>query len=127
LPACAHCTTDFPTPPFTRGKPQRFCGKVCQTRAANARRASTRAGRIQGDLSTSGKTPGQPVAPGVTIVPPKAKTPLSDAPNARLDALMALAHSPRGIDAWQLAELAKLRGISPWAPARVIMAREVRK
>jgi hypothetical protein len=40
---------------------------------------------------------------------------------------MALAHSPRGIDAWGLAELAKLRNISPWAPARVIIAREIRK
>jgi len=37
---------------------------------------------------------------------------------------MALAHSRTGIDAWQVAELAKLRGISPWAPLRIILAKE---
>jgi hypothetical protein len=35
---------------------------------------------------------------------------------------MAKAHSRKGIDAWEIAELAKLRGISPWVPLRVIIA-----
>jgi hypothetical protein len=40
---------------------------------------------------------------------------------------MAKAQSRGGIDAWEIAELAKLRGISPWAPLRVILAKEERR
>jgi hypothetical protein len=98
-----------------------YCGKPCQTKAANAR-------RVRGpNLSTRGEGSGRAVAPEAANIPPTPSTPLSGAPSARLEELMALAHSPRGLDAWGLAELAKLRGISPWAPARVIMAKETRK
>jgi hypothetical protein len=45
----------------------------------------------------------------------------------RLAELMALAHSRGGIGPWEVAELAKLRGISPWAPLRVILAKEASK
>jgi hypothetical protein len=46
MPACLQCTAEFPAPPARRGKVQVYCSRPCQTKAANARRASTRAGRI---------------------------------------------------------------------------------
>jgi hypothetical protein len=52
---------------------------------------------------------------------------VSDLPRDRLAELMAKAQSRTGITAWEVAELAKLRGISPWAPLRVIIAKEIRK
>jgi hypothetical protein len=59
--------------------------------------------------------------PAISTVPeaPKAVDRLAIA--ARISALMTLAHSRGGIDPWQIAELAKLKGISPWAPLRVIL------
>jgi hypothetical protein len=54
----------------------------------------------------------------------------SDAPSAaadRLTFLMDRAHSRTGINAWEVAELAKLRGISPWAPLRVIIAQRAER
>jgi hypothetical protein len=127
---CASCAAAFPAPTPRRGaRPQRFCTPKCQIKSANERRSIKR----RGNLSTTGKAPGRPVAPGVTIVPPTAQTPLSDHARARLSAqerleeLMQKAHSRTGINAWEIAELAKLRNISPWAPARVIIARKVSK
>jgi hypothetical protein len=58
-------------------------------------------------------------------MPPSASRALSDARNARISELMALAHSRGGIDPWQVAELAKLRNISPWAPLRVIIGQSI--
>jgi hypothetical protein len=46
--------------------------------------------------------------------------------NERISTLMALAHSRGGIGPWEVAELARLRGISPWAPLSVIIAKETR-
>jgi hypothetical protein len=69
----------------------------------------------------------QPLSPTPPVVSPIVDTsPLAapDTPSDRLKALMALAHSRGGIGPWEVAELAKLRGISPWAPLRVILAKE---
>jgi hypothetical protein len=45
-------------------------------------------------------------------------------PADRLSELMDKAHSKTGIGAFELAELARLRNISPWSPARIIMAKD---
>jgi hypothetical protein len=133
---CEHCSTAFTAPTQRRGaRARRFCTPKCQQTAANARRQTTREGR-KGNLSTAAEPSGQPVAPGVITIPPTHSTPLtgplsrlSDSPYTpatRLSALMALAHSKGGINPWQLAELARLRGMSPWAPARLIMSKDYR-
>jgi hypothetical protein len=119
---CPQCTAEFKQPP-PRGKPQVYCGRPCQITAANQRRATTRKGRL-------GQANPQPLAPTpVKLRPTVDRSPSErqDTPSNRLSELMAKAHSRGGIDAWEIAELAKLRGISPWAPARVIMAKETRK
>jgi hypothetical protein len=41
----------------------------------------------------------------------------------RANLLLDKAHSPKGIDAWEIAELAHLRGLDPAAPLRTIFAR----
>jgi hypothetical protein len=41
----------------------------------------------------------------------------------RLSVLMDKAHSRVGVNAWEVAEIAKLRGISPWSPLAKIIAR----
>jgi hypothetical protein len=123
LPACLQCTTDFPAPAARRGKVQVYCSRPCQTKAANARRASTRKGRVEGiTYPHAGKAPGQPLLSTPPNIPPTVDRSVSDSPSARIAELMALAHSRTGINAWEIAELAKLRGISPWAPLRVIIA-----
>jgi hypothetical protein len=56
---------------------------------------------------------------------PSVDTSPSDRLNARSDslsALMAKAHSSVCVTAWEIAIIAKLRGISAWAPLRVILA-----
>jgi hypothetical protein len=70
----------------------------------------------------AGKAPGQPLLSTPPNIPPTVDRSVSDSPSARIAELMALAHSRTGINAWEIAELAKLRGISPWAPLRVIIA-----
>jgi hypothetical protein len=77
------------------------------------------------DRLRAGETPGRPSSPDPMRIPESAKTPASDAPSTRLSTLMAKAHSRGGIDAWEIAELAKLRGISPWAPLRVIIRQSI--
>jgi hypothetical protein len=42
---------------------------------------------------------------------------------ARLAELMDKAHSRVGVTSFEIALIAKMRGISPWAPLRVILAR----
>jgi hypothetical protein len=69
----------------------------------------------------------QPLSPTPPVVSPIVDTSPSDRQDTaadRLSELMALAHSRGGIGPWEVAELAKLRGISPWAPLRVILAKE---
>ena len=95
-----------------------YCGKPCQIQAANARRATTRTGRTNGITNPHS---GLPSSPEATTIPPSDSKALTDARNARISALMTLAHSRGGIDPWQVAELARLRNISPWAPLRVIL------
>jgi hypothetical protein len=51
--------------------------------------------------------------------PPEALNPVD-----RLAELMALAHSPKGIDPFFVAELARLRGLSPWTPFRLIVSKD---
>jgi hypothetical protein len=124
---CAQCAAPFDAPTQRRGaRARRFCTPKCQQTAANARRQTTREGR-KGNLSTAGDGSGQPLPSTLTNTPPSGSRALSDARNvsaarlARISALMTLAHSRGGIDPWQVAELAKLRNISPWAPLRVIL------
>jgi hypothetical protein len=124
MPACLHCHTDFPPAP-TSGKPQVYCGRPCQTKAANARRASTRAGRKL-PLETyphAGEPSGRPLPS--TDIPPSVDRSATDSPSARLSELMAKAHSRGGVTAWEIAEIAKLRGM--WAPLSVIIAKDPRK
>jgi hypothetical protein len=78
------------------------------------RRATTRTGRS--------KTNPRPSSPTLTMKPSSVERSPSDAPAARISELMAKGHSREGINAWEIAELAKLRGISPWSPLRVILA-----
>jgi hypothetical protein len=124
---CANCAIEFPQPPVLRGgRVRRFCTPKCRVAGANARRQTTRAGRIRptDTIPTyphAGKAPGQPVASEAMHIPPSDSRALSDARSARISALMTLAHSRGGIDPWQIAELAKLKNISPWAPLRVIL------
>jgi hypothetical protein len=47
---------------------------------------------------------------------------VSGADGGRIESLLALANSRRGLNAWDIAELARLRGIDPDAPLRVIFA-----
>jgi hypothetical protein len=61
---CANCADSFPAPTVRRGKIQIYCGNDCQIQAANKRRSSTRAGRINGiTYPHAGETPGQPSSP----------------------------------------------------------------
>jgi hypothetical protein len=67
--------------------------------------------------------PGRPPASTLTDTPPSAHTPLTDRRTVRLSELMARARSKRGIDAFQIAELALLRGLPASSPLRVIFDR----
>jgi hypothetical protein len=123
---CAQCATEFPQPPRTRGKVQRYCSKPCQTKAANMRRATTRAGRINGvTYPQAGKAPIGPLHSTLTdthATVDRAATETPHTPSDRLSELMEKAHSRGGVTAWEIAEIAKLRGRSPWSPLRVILA-----
>jgi hypothetical protein len=115
VPACAHCKTEYPEAP-RRGKTKLFCGAPCRVAAGNARRATTRTGRTQGITNPRS---GQPVASGAITIPPTPSTPLSDLPS-----LLAKAHSRVGVTAWEIATIAKLKGVSAWAPLSVILGKE---
>jgi hypothetical protein len=122
--ACAQCAAPFPQPATRRGaRPQTYCSRPCQIKAANARRATTRTGRKV--TNPQGAAPsGLPSSPALLNMSPSVDRSVTDARNARISALMTLAHSRGGIDPWQIAELAKLRNISPWAPLRVILGHQ---
>jgi hypothetical protein len=119
LRTCAHCATEFPQPPRTRGKVQTHCSSTCRVAGANARRATTRAGR-RATYPRAVEPSTQSISPALTDIPSSVERSVSDSP--RLSTLMAKAHSRGGINAWEIAELAKLRGRSPWAPLSVILA-----
>jgi hypothetical protein len=119
MPACLQCNEEFPPAPV-RGKPQTFWSRTCQSKAANARRSTTRAGR-KGMTNPRPSSPTPPALPSaVDMSPSDRPTPRAE----RISTLMALAHSRGGIGPWEVAELARLRGISPWAPLSVIIAKE---
>jgi hypothetical protein len=131
LPACLQCSTDFPAPAARRGKVQVYCSRPCQTKAANARRASTRQGRVEGITYPRGNGSGRPPASALPDAPDSSQTPASghasvaeSVDRARLEELMDKAHSRVGVTSFEIAMIAKLRGISAWAPLRVIIARE---
>jgi hypothetical protein len=117
---CDHCQTAFTAPPVLRGgRVRRFCGVPCRVSAANARRATTRSERAAGALRTPKSGLESPESPSALSTPPEAPNPVD-----RLAELMAKAHSPTGINAFELADLARLRGLSPWTPARLIMSKD---
>jgi hypothetical protein len=90
---------------------RRFCTPKCRVAGANARRASTRAGRLSGPTNPQGGEPSGRVDMAEAIaIPPSVDRSVSDAPDSRLATLMALAHSRKGVTAWEIAEIAKLRG-----------------
>jgi hypothetical protein len=124
LPACATCTHEFPE--ATRGgRAQAYCSPPCRVAAANSRRSTTRKGRMVG-AKPLGATNPQPLSPTPPTMPPSVDTSPRDRPDTtadRLSELMAMAHSPKGVTAWEIAEIAKLRNISPWAPVAKIIAR----
>jgi hypothetical protein len=125
---CAHCAIEFPQPTVRRGKVQRYCSRPCQITAANMRRASTRAGRINSiTYPHAGEPSGRPLPSTLTDIPPSVDRSATDAPDSRLAELMAKAHSRGGVTAWEIAEIAKLRGISAWAPLSVIIAKDTTK
>ena len=122
---CAQCTAPFQPPPRKGGKEQRFCSRPCQIKAANARRVR---GKVAGaTYPHAGEPSGRPLAPAPTNIPPSVDRSATDSPSARLSELMAKAHSRGGVTAWEVAEIAKLRGISAWAPLSVIIAKDPRK
>jgi hypothetical protein len=130
MPACLNCHTEFAEAPRRGPRPKTFCSRPCQIKAANERRSIKRRGSAAQrpcDLSTAGKTPGRPSSPEAITIPPSASTPLSDSPNPtsdRIAELLARAHSKTGIDPFSVAELARLRGLSPWTPFRLIVSKD---
>jgi hypothetical protein len=135
MPACLQCTAEFAAPPARRGKVQVYCSRPCQTKAANARRAPTRAGRIIRPTDNgitfprAGEALQRLKTPEAMTIPPSVDRSASDRPSAadRLSFLMDKAHSRVGVTAWEIAEIAKLKNISAWAPVSVIIAKEPRK
>lgn len=121
MPACLTCTSDFPA--ATRGgRAQKFCSPPCRVADANSRRSTTRKGR-------QGVTNPQPLSTTPPTARPTVETSPTDAPatpSDRLNELMEKAHSRTGINAFELADLARLRGLSPWTPARLIMSKDYR-
>ena len=130
---CAQCAAPFPAPPFRRGKVQTYCSRPCQITAANTRRSIKRRGSAAQrpcDLSTAGKTPERPPPSTLPDAPAKAQTPLSGhastaevVDRSRLEELMDKAHSRVGVTSFEIALIAKMRGISAWAPVAKIIAR----
>lgn len=113
---CANCANSFPAPTVRRGKIQIYCGNDCQIQAANKRRSSTRAGRINGiTYPHAGETPGQPSSPDPMRIPPSVDMAASDRPSTpkdRLSELMEKAHSRGGVNALRLPPL-RSYGASP--------------
>jgi hypothetical protein len=122
---CAQCATEFPQPAARRGKVQIFCSPKCRVAGGNARRATTRVGRINGETYPhAGEPSTQPLSPTLIATPPSVERSASDAPVDRLSELLAKAHSRAGVTAFEIAEIARARGISAWAPLSVIIAKE---
>jgi hypothetical protein len=109
---CATCATPLPRRSKARGgKPQSYCSPRCRKTAENRR---------------AGHAP----RATLTIRPSNSLKAASDAPTqrsvadeGRVTLLLDKAHSRTGISSFEIAELAKLRGIDPSAPLKVIFAR----
>jgi hypothetical protein len=132
MPACLNCNIEFPEAPRRGPRPKTYCSSKCQTKAANARRATTRKGRVEGvTFPQPAEAPERPLRSTLTDTPESVDRSASDSPSPspaeRLAFLMDKAHSRVGVTAWELAEIAKLRKISAWAPVSVIIAKEPRK
>jgi hypothetical protein len=112
LSACLQCGAAFEA----SSRPKTYCSLPCQSKAANMRRATTRAGRRE-PYPRAGGSPTRPIPSTLTDIPPSVDMAATD-----LASLMAKANSRVGITAWEIATIAKLRGISPWSPLRVILA-----
>jgi hypothetical protein len=125
---CANCANDFPAPPVLRGgRVRRFCTPKCRVAGANQRRATTRLGRTLGPTNPHAQEPsGLPSSPTLPNMSPSVDRSASDRQDTPSDSLANLldkAHSRVGVTAWEIATIAKMRGISAWAPVRVIIAR----
>ena len=121
MSSCPQCGEAIEPSPHKR--PRTYCGPPCQTRAANARRQPTREGRKAGRRGLEA-----PYTPKSVLESPKSPSTISTpqrASNAvdRLAELMDKAHSRVGVTAWEIAEIARARKISPWAPLAKIIAR----
>jgi hypothetical protein len=82
---CANCAIEFPHPATRRGgRVRRFCTPKCRVAGANARRASTRTGRLNSTLSTTRKAVEQPIHSTLPPMPPSVDRSLSDHHNAPL-------------------------------------------
>jgi hypothetical protein len=119
MPACLSCKEEYQPGPRRGARPQAYCTPKCQQTAANQRRASTRSGRGAGALRTPKSILESPESPSTIHTPPEAPNPVD-----RLDELMDKAHSKTGIGAFEVAELARLRGLSPWTPFRLIVSKD---
>jgi hypothetical protein len=113
--ACPQCGASVTPGP----RPKTYCSTPCQSKAADARRATTRAGRSGITNPQAEEPPTRPLSPTLIATPPSVDMAASD----RLSVLMDKAHSRVGVNAWEVAEIAKLRGISPWSPLAKIIAR----
>ena len=129
---CPSCSTSFQPAPPRGGKPQTWCSRPCQIKAANERRSikrrSSRPNLSKGAQPQPAALPQEALStPTLLTMPPSVDRLVSEpqhTPAERIAELLAKGHSREGISAWDLATLAKLRGISPWAPVRVILAKE---
>jgi hypothetical protein len=123
---CAQCATEF-TPGQRRGKIQIYCGPICRVAGGNARRATTRSGRANGITNPHAGDPrtGPSSSPllNTSHTVDRAASEASDTPIDSLKALLDKAHSRVGVTAWEIALIAKRRGISPWAPLSVIIGK----
>jgi hypothetical protein len=126
MSACPQCNLAIEPSPHKR--PRTYCGPPCQITAANARRQTTRAGRTSGaarPIHGAGEPPTRPLSPTLPTISPTVDRSSSDPPattSYRLSELMEKAHSRGGVTAWEIAEIARARNISPWAPLSVIIA-----
>jgi hypothetical protein len=72
LPACLQCTNDIPPAPRKGGKPRTYCSAPCQIKAANARRATTRSGRVSVAPTTPKSVSDSSIDLPILSTPPRA-------------------------------------------------------
>jgi hypothetical protein len=122
MPACPQCGSSVTPGP----RKKTFCSSQCQSKAANSRRSTTRAGRkgvTNPPVPAPNPRPSSPTPPALHPSVDMAASDRQDTPSDSLEALLEKAHSRTGVNAFEIALIAKMRGISAWAPLRVIIAR----